>query len=143
MPRNRKSAKAAGARFERLIADTLATHIDDRIDRRAKTGAKDKGDIGGLRTPAGSRVVIECKDTSRIALAGWAAEAEAERVNDGAVAGLVIHKRTGKGAGLEQWVTMTVADLVALLTDTRPGPVFIDADCLNPDLVQLETEAVR
>ncbi|QXO13153.1 holliday junction resolvase [Gordonia phage Jojo24] len=141
--RTRRSAKAAGTSFERLIADTLATHIDDRIDRRAKTGAKDKGDIGGLRTPAGSRVVVECKDTARVALAGWAAEAEVERVNDGAVAGLVVHKRTGKGAGLEQWVTMTVADLIALLTDTRPGPVFIGADCLNTDVVQIESEATR
>lgn len=143
MPRNRKSAKAAGARFERLIADTLATHIDDRIDRRPKTGAKDKGDIGGLRTPAGSRVVVECKNTTKTALAGWVAEAEVERVNDGAVAGIVIHKRVGNSAGLEQWVTLTVADLIALLTDTRPGPVFIDADCLNPDIVEIETEATR
>ena len=34
MTRNRKSAKAAGARFERDIADFLAAHVDDRIDRR-------------------------------------------------------------------------------------------------------------
>ncbi|QCG77804.1 holliday junction resolvase [Gordonia phage Reyja] len=120
MPRNRKSAKAAGARFERLIADTLAAHIDERIDRRAKTGAKDKGDIGGLRTPAGSRVVVECKDTSRTSLGEWAGEAEVERVNDNAVAGVIVHKRVGRSAGLEQWVTMTVADLIALLTDHRP-----------------------
>ena len=59
MTRTRASAKAAGTRFERLIADTLAAHVDDRIDRRAKTGARDKGDIGGLRH-MGGRVVIEC-----------------------------------------------------------------------------------
>lgn len=122
--RTRRSAKAAGTSFERLIADTLALHIDDRIDRRVKTGGKDKGDIGGLRTPAGSRVVIECKNTTNTALAGWAAEAEVERVNDGAIAGIVVHKRHGKGAGLEQWVTMTVADLIALLTDRRHDTPF-------------------
>lgn len=37
--RSRASAKSAGARFERHIADYLAAHVDDRIDRRVKTGA--------------------------------------------------------------------------------------------------------
>jgi len=38
MPRTRSSAKAAGARFERQIADHLAQVLaDDRIDRRVKT----------------------------------------------------------------------------------------------------------
>lgn len=117
--RNRTSAKAAGARFERLVADYLAEHVDDRIDRRAKTGAKDRGDIGGLRH-MGARVVIECKDEARTALAGWAAEAEIERGNDDALAGLVVHKRHGRGAAADQWVTCTLADLVALLTGERP-----------------------
>ena len=91
MTRNRKSAKAAGARFERLIADALALHLqDDRIDRRPKTGAKDRGDIGGVRLH-GKRLVLECKDTSRINLAGWAAEAAVERGNDDALAGIVVH----------------------------------------------------
>ena len=37
--RSRASAKAAGSRFERSIADVLAATIDDRIDRRVKMGA--------------------------------------------------------------------------------------------------------
>lgn len=45
MTRSRASAKAAGSSFERLIADRLATHVDDRIDRRVKTGAADKEDL--------------------------------------------------------------------------------------------------
>lgn len=118
MSRNRASAKAAGARFERLIADYLAEHVDDRIDRRVKTGAKDRGDIAGLRH-MGGRVVIECKDTSRINLGVWASEAEIERGNDDALAGLIAHKRHGKGHPADQWITLTVADLVALLTGTR------------------------
>ena len=119
MTRNRKSAKAAGARFERLIADALALHLqDDRIDRRPKTGAKDRGDIGGMRLH-GKRLVLECKDTSRINLAGWAAEAAVERGNDDALAGIVVHKRTGKGDPLEQWVTMTVRELIAILLGHR------------------------
>lgn len=120
MARNRASAKAAGSTFERLVADTLALHVDDRIDRRVKTGAKDRGDIAGLRH-MGERVVIECKDVAKLDLAGWVAEAEVERGNDDAVAGLVVHKRRGKGQGLDQYVTLTMRDLIALLTGTRPN----------------------
>ncbi|MFI0469276.1 hypothetical protein ACH347_34820 [Saccharopolyspora sp. 5N102] len=121
--RTRSSAKAAGARFERAIADYLAAHIDDRIDRRPKNGAKDRGDIGGIRlSPAlrGGRVVVECKDTTRVQLAGWAAEAEIERGNDDAVAAVIIHKRQKVADPGQQWVTCTLADLVALLTGERP-----------------------
>ena len=76
MSRTRASAKAAGTRFETLVAKYLAETVDDRIERRAKTGAQDRGDIVGVRH-SGQRVVIECKDTCRINLAGWAAEAGA------------------------------------------------------------------
>ena len=41
MTRSRASARAAGSRFERVVADWLAAHVDDRIDRRVKTGAKE------------------------------------------------------------------------------------------------------
>jgi hypothetical protein len=122
MTRSRASAKAAGARFERQIADALAEHVDDRIDRRVKGGSTDKGDIGGVRHQ-GQRVVIECKDTARTDLAGWTKEAEAERVNDQALAGIVISKRHGKGDPLDQWVHLTVRDLIAILNGERiPQP---------------------
>lgn len=119
MSRNRASAKSAGTRFETAVARYLAEHVDDRIERRTKTGAKDRGDISGLRH-MGERVSVECKDTARLNLAGWAAEVEAERGNDDAVAGLIVHKRHGKGQPGDQWVTCTLADLVALLTGSRP-----------------------
>ena len=119
MTRSRQSAKAAGSRFERLIADALAKHVDDRIDRRVKTGNKDRGDIGGIRH-MGERVVMECKDHSRLDLSGWVDEAETERGNDDAIAGLVVHKRRGHGDPLDQYVTCTVRDIVALLTGERP-----------------------
>lgn len=119
MTRNRASAKAAGARFERSIADSLAQHVDDRIDRRVKTGSKDRGDIGGLRHK-GARVVIECKDTAKLALGTWVNEAEVERGNDDALIALIAHKRRGHGDPLDQYVTCTLRDLVALLTGERP-----------------------
>lgn len=118
MSRTRASAKQAGTRFERLIADTLAEHLDDRIDRRVKTGARDKGDIAGVRHH-GHRITIEVKDVSRTNLGGWINEAETERGNDDGLAGIVIHKRRAHGAGLDQYVTMTVRDLLALMTGER------------------------
>lgn len=122
MGRSRSSAKAAGTRMERVTADCLAEHVDDRIDRRVKTGRADKGDIAGLRVH-GRRVVVECKDVSTMSLGTWVGEAEVERVNDGALAGLVVHKRRGKGDPLDAYVTMTLRDLIALLTGVRPGEV--------------------
>jgi hypothetical protein len=122
MTRTRASARAAGSSFERLIADHLRDHVDDRIDRRVKTGAKDRGDIGGVRILLGGRMVLECKDTTRTSLGSWQAEVDTERGNDDAVAGAIVHKRHGKGAAGKQWVTMEVDDLVALLTGERPPP---------------------
>jgi hypothetical protein len=118
--RSRATAKAAGTRFERLIADYLAARVDDRVDRRPKTGSKDKGDIGGVRTAHGHRVVIECKDSGGSIKAGeWMNEADVERGNDDALVGMVIAKRKGTQLPGEQWVLMTVEDLIALLTGER------------------------
>lgn len=121
MTRTRASAKAAGARFERTVADYLATHVDDRIDRRVKTGSNDKGDIGGVRTRDGHRLALECKDYGgRLEPSVWLREAATERDNDGALAGLVIAKRRGVSDPGQQYVLGTVDDLVALLQGARP-----------------------
>lgn len=117
-PRNRQSAKKAGATFERQVADYLAQHIDDRIDRRAKTGSKDRGDIAGVRI-WGQRLVLECKNTTRLNLAGWMNQAEIERGNDDALAGLIIHKRHGNNQPGDQWVTTTLRELTALFNGYR------------------------
>lgn len=113
--RNHRSARQAGSRFERLIADYLAERVDDRIDRRVRTGVKDKGDISGLRH-MGMKIAVECKNTTRMSLGTWMTEAHTAMGNDDAGLGIVVHKRHGKGQAGDQWVTMTVDDLVALLT---------------------------
>lgn len=121
MARSRATAKAAGASFERLIADHLATVLDDRIDRRVKTGAVDKGDIGGVRDRDGNRVVIEAKDYGgRLQPPEWIREAHTERDNDGAAVGVVVAKRRGTTNPGAQYVLMTVDDLVTLLGGTTP-----------------------
>lgn len=119
MTRSRMSAKQAGTRHERAVADYLRTHVSEFVDRRVKTGAKDRGDIANLRT-MGERVVVECKDYARLMIGPWLNEAEIERRNDSAMAGVVVAKRVGKGQPGDQIVLMTLRDLVALLTGIRP-----------------------
>jgi len=137
--RSRASAKSAGRAFETATAAYLAEVLnDDRIEVRSRNGAKDRGDISGVRSFRGGRVVIECKDAGsmvpctqcghkarRADLGTWTGEAEVERGNDGAIAGMVVHKRRGYGLTRRsfgaQYVTMTVDDVVALLDGVRPS----------------------
>lgn len=115
MARTRRSAKAAGVRLERLVADYLAEELDDdRIDRAPKAGPKDKGDIANVRM-GDHKIVIECKDVTRMDLPKWAREAQVEAKNAGALTGIVVHKRHGVASPAQQWATMTLEDLVKLL----------------------------
>jgi hypothetical protein len=89
------------------------------IERRARTGAKDEGDIAGVTCHAGP-VVIEAKNVARMNLSGWVDEAEVERGNADAAIGVVIHKRLGRGRERmgEQYVTLTLHDFTVLLGGT-------------------------
>ncbi|WP_276044220.1 hypothetical protein [Mycolicibacillus parakoreensis] len=49
-------------------------------------------------------------------LPAWTREAQLEAGNDDALVGVVVHKRCRVGDPMQQWVSMTLADLVALLT---------------------------
>lgn len=109
------AAQRKGATFEKSIADYLAIQLeDDRIERRVTNGAKDRGDIAGVRLN-GHRVVIECKNQNRLNLSGWVDEAQIEAGNDDAILGAVVHKRRGTAQPGEQYVTITVDDLITLL----------------------------
>lgn len=102
------------------MADYFAWALsDDRIDRRVKTGAKDRGDIAGLRM-RGKRVVVECKDYGgRHRLPEWLDEAETERGNDDAEYGIVAWKRLGVRDPAKQYVTMTAETFMAMVAGGR------------------------
>lgn len=121
MTRSRASAKQAGTSFETLVTKYLAAELnDDRIERRARNGAKDRGDIGGLRH-MGLRIIAECKDYGGSVKVGeWLKEADIERGNDSAEVGLVVAKRARTRDPGSQIVMMTLRDLVALLSGSRP-----------------------
>jgi len=122
MPRSARSARGAGTSHETAVARYFAVMLgSDVIERRARNGAKDRGDVGGVRH-LGQRVVVECKDAAgKYAglLGAWISEAETERGNDDAGVGLVVFKRKGKGHPGDQFVVMTLRDLLSLLTGSR------------------------
>lgn len=115
MSRSRRTAKDAGTRFERLVADYLAGRLGSDIDRQVKTGSDDTGDIRGV-SMAGRGIAIECKDyQGRHELPKWLREAETERRNRGAEYGVVVWKRRGTAIPGEQFVTMTLETFAAML----------------------------
>lgn len=114
--RNLRSAKKAGSSFESMIAEFLSFRLaDDRVERRSRNGSKDRGDISGVKTLQGGRVVIEAKNVRTMALPAWLREAETERGNDDALIGVVAHKRHGSGNPADQYVTMTLETFATLL----------------------------
>ena len=117
MARNRASAKKAGTEFETLVTRYLAEELDDdRIERRAKNGRNDRGDVAGVRTSRGARVVIECKnESSGVSLKTWMNEAEIEAGNDDSLYPIVAHKAHGEGRAGKQWVTMRLETFARLL----------------------------
>lgn len=116
--RNRASAKKAGTDFEGLLARWLRDRLgDDRIERRAKNGVKDLGDVAGVRTIRGGRVVIEAKNYSsdRIQIRKWLNEALIEAANDDAAIGVVAVKVRGTAKPEEQLVCMDMETFARLL----------------------------
>ena len=108
-------SKQKGTSFESLITGFLVSEWDDRIIRQPLTGGKDKGDIANFRI-GNHKMAIECKNVKVMNLPGWVREAQAEAENLGGVAGVVVHKRRGVAAPGEQFVTMTLNDLLTIIS---------------------------
>ncbi|MDK6664388.1 hypothetical protein [Alloscardovia omnicolens] len=125
MVRNRKSAKKAGASFETAITNYLSWALnDERVERRHLSGVQDRGDITGVMLD-GQRVVIECKNTSRMNVSEHLREAELERGNDDATYGIVVQKRHGIGITTretvgQQLVMMTLEQYALMLNHSQP-----------------------
>lgn len=123
MNRTRASAKAAGTRLETVAAGYLAKVLRLPIERRARNGAKDRGDLAGVTDSHGRRIVVECKDYGgRLEPSPWLHEAEREREHDDAYVGLVIAKRRAHARPADQYVILTLGDLAKLLTPPTNTP---------------------
>lgn len=110
------SESRKGATFEQQWCDYAARKLGADIERRAKNGRNDRGDVAGLYI-RGKRVVVECKNCRRMELSAWIGEAEIERGNDDAEFGVVAHKRRGCGEKSfgGNFVTMTTDTFLAIV----------------------------
>lgn len=111
---SRETAKGTG--FETDTVNHMNRRLGGRgIERRAKFGTKDRGDLSGVFL-GGKPVVVECKNHQRMELARWLEEAEVERGNADAEYGIVVHKRRGCGAKTmgQTYVTMTLDTYLAI-----------------------------
>lgn len=128
--RSRAAAKAAGSWLEITMTAYLQRVVDERIFRQTKTGRNDLADIGGVRIH-GQKLAVECKNEARAHIPQWLREAETERGNLDALAGVVIAKRAGSMKPEDQLVIMTAGEFVSILTGSRehydepldPGPL--------------------
>lgn len=103
------AARRKGTSWETAIVQYLLANGVPHAERRALGGNLDRGDIAGL-----PGVVIEAK-SGALHLAQWIAEAETERVNDGADFGIVWAKRPGKTSPADGYAILTGAALIELL----------------------------
>jgi hypothetical protein len=102
----------AGARGEVAVQNCLQATFP-LVERRAKQGAKDRGDIGGVCP----HVVIEVKHCpKRYEIAEWLKEADREGVNDSAELTAVWFKIRGKADPLDWPVMMRGRFFIKLLT---------------------------
>lgn len=111
--------KRKGAAFEQAVADYLAASTGQDVERRHLAGVNDRGDIAGFKIN-GQRVVVECKNTTKLELSAHLAEAEVERQNDNAAVGILVQKRRGVGMDSDEkvgkhFVVMTLDTFVELL----------------------------
>ena len=104
------ASRAKGTAWETAIVGYLRGRGAPHAERRALGGNNDRGDIAGV-----PGVVVEAKSASRLELAAWLDEAEAEGRNDRADLAVVWHKRRGKASPGDAYVTMTGAALIHLL----------------------------
>lgn len=103
-------SKTKGTAWETAIVRHLETRGYPHAERRALSGANDRGDIAGMPC-----VVVEAKAARTMTLGPWLKELDQEIVNDGADTGALWIKRVGKASAADGVIVMRPADWLALL----------------------------
>lgn len=131
------ASKQKGTSAERAVANYLARTAFPDADRRPLSGAKDKGDIGGV-----GRLVFEVKAAKAWQIAQWLRETEQERVNAEAHFGILVYKPPGLGlTKVGQWLTFMDWFSYLDLLDLRALRLHHDGTFLAAPKVRLETVA--
>lgn len=105
---NRSQAK--GTTAETAVVNWLKEHGFPYAERRALSGAQDRGDIANV-----PGVVIEVKNCARLALAEWVDEAQHEADNARVSVFAVVHKRPRKGNPGEWYCTLPLSVFAELI----------------------------
>ena len=105
-------SKQKGTAAETAVVKYLKANGFPKAERRALTGALDKGDISGI-----DDVVFEVKDHKKMELSGWVKELEVEVDNANAVTGAVVHKRRGTTDVGEWYATMPFYMFLSLIRE--------------------------
>lgn len=105
---NRSGAK--GTKWETKIVEALRDAGFIHAERRRLGGARDRGDITGI-----PGIVIEAKDTNRLALSEAVDEAVVEAANDNGSIGAAWIHRKGRGAAEQGYVVMQGDHFLRLL----------------------------
>lgn len=106
------SAKAKGRDAENEVARGMQYYMRTKVERRAKNGAFDRGDISGV-----ANVVVEVKSRSKFSPLQWIRELRAEIANDHAQIGFVAMKTTGSTKFDDYLAIMPMPEFMELLND--------------------------
>jgi hypothetical protein len=110
-------SRAKGTAFETLIVDYLRKTIYPEAERAPLWGAKDEGDF--LNTPG---FTLQAKNQAATSLGAWLDQARTQNENYVEAHAptswrlpAVVHKRRGRGAPEDQFVTMSLGDWARLV----------------------------
>ena len=98
-----------GTQWETRLVRYLVDKGFPYVERRARSGRNDKGDLSGL-----PGIVIEAKNVKALNLAGWIDELVVEKRNAGVEQGAVIFPRKSHTTGLA-YVLLELDDYLELI----------------------------
>lgn len=106
-------SKQKGTAAETAVVRYFTNRGALNVERRAQSGANDRGDIAGVIGAA-----IEVKACARMELAAWVDEAQTEMVNAEGDIGIVVAKRRGTTDPGNWYAILPVSQLTTLLAES-------------------------
>jgi len=113
------ASRRKGTAWESAVVEYLRENGFPQAERRALSGARDRGDIAGV-----PGVQIECKAEKSITLATYMDEVKVQTANAGAQLGVAVVKRRNRSPG-DSYVVMPLHAFADLLADAGAFPVRV------------------
>jgi Holliday junction resolvase len=113
------ASKRKGTAWESQVVTYLREHGQPYAERRALSGASDKGDVAGV-----PGVMIECKAEKTITLGAYADEVKIQTTNARAQIGVAVVKRRNRGPA-DAYVVMTLEQFATMLADANDPSVAV------------------